>query len=952
MVRKDLGVFFDQLLVRMQQAGMASDCKAMYAAITRLGGKRHKRPTPARPIPLLKTPEGTTASSFSEQQEVWMRQFAAIEAGLICSPTDMPALPANPPMPVDTQQAQVFPTAWQLQAGIAKLKRGKTPGPNQITPSVLKAAGPVAAKQLALLTTKVAASAQEPTTWRGGFLVPLHKGKGPPDDPQSYRSIFISDYTGKLYHRAIRTQLEEIWTAKISALQIGSRRGLGTDLAHHLLQAHQVACHAQKIPSAIVFFDLRSAFYSVLRQPLMHLPQDATCLIRALQRLGVTDEDIATWLHATEGDNALAGASEHLQHVVRDTMSSTFFRVRNLPHTCCTTRGTRPGDPLGDLLFNMIMRLIMQDCQTYIQQHADCTWMGQPTHTASFALDHTMPTAAFLDVAYVDDVAVALHAQSLDHLTELIQTTTAAMYQATSKRGMQLNFDRGKSEVLWAVTGKGSKQLKQQIADQGSRLEWHRDEQLFSLSVTQSYRHLGTWLQAPPKCARDIQHRAALAKAAWGSLARPLYSKSYVGLETKVRAFRSMTMSRMTYNVHTWCSASDLDWERWQNHLRKPIGLMVKYTLMGTKPTHVDTADLFGMADMLSPIDSAHLARLRYLKRLLKYCPQPLWTCLTQVVESHLSWLNTCHSSCRWFRTFYPHNFGPEHSDSLLDWIPFVALDLRWNGRLRAAARACIRHRRAVAEHHVWQKRFDRAFVAPGGVLPVAQSVQAETWTCDSCHKSFASRRALATHAGRAHGYRRRVKFFAAGDTCHACCKWYHSRKRFIEHLTFVPTCLDVYAACFPAMADETVLALDKEDQEHTTSLRTQGWGATKALLPVRKINGPQLPPAGSHDAAEMRTKWASRTEVEGSAYHNLLGRRTDTPEPDPEVLLFDDDIYPHICVSVWSWPQLRWRPPGASWLSQDPCPTSHHVGCLCARIFWLQKRRWPPPDLAPTDLG
>jgi len=125
----------------------------------------------------------------------------------------------------------------QLQAGVAKLKRGKAPGPIQLTPAILKAAGPIFAKQFSLLTTKAAGQAQEPLTWRGGYLVPLHKGKGSPDDPRSYRSIFISDYTGKLYHRAIRTQLEAIWVSKITALQLGSRKGMGTDLAHHLLQA-------------------------------------------------------------------------------------------------------------------------------------------------------------------------------------------------------------------------------------------------------------------------------------------------------------------------------------------------------------------------------------------------------------------------------------------------------------------------------------------------------------------------------------------------------------------------------------------------------------------------------------------------------------------------------------------------------------------------------------------
>ena len=103
-----------------------------------------------------------------------------------------------------------------------------------------------------------------------------------------------------------------------------------------------------------------------------------------------------------------------------------------------------------------------------------------------------------------------------------------------------------------------------------------------------------------------------------------MYSKSYIALRTKMQAFQALSMSRLMYNAHTWCSASENDLQKWQNHMRKPVGLMVKHVLMGTPPTHLDTEDLFGMADLLPPIDQLHLARLRYFKRLIQYCPLDL----------------------------------------------------------------------------------------------------------------------------------------------------------------------------------------------------------------------------------------------------------------------------------------------------------------------------------------
>ena len=274
------------------------------------------------------------------------------------------------------------------------------------------------------------------------------------------------------------------------------------------------------------------------------------------------------------------------------------------------------------------MRLILEDCREWMESHTDASWMGSPQMCESFACAPELPPSGFVDLAFVDDAAIALHAQSIEQLQNLVQHSAMAMHHAAKKRGMTLNFDKNKTEVLWHIMGRGSRKTRLELAEQGNILKWEHGEETFALCVSQSYRHLGTWLQAPPRCARDIQHRASLAKSSWGSLSRPLYAKSYVSMKAKTEAFQALSMSRLMYNVHTWCFATDDDWQRWQNHMRKPVGLLVKHTLMGQPPTHVETADLFGMADMLTPIQQLHLARLWYLKRLLKYCPQVLCTFL------------------------------------------------------------------------------------------------------------------------------------------------------------------------------------------------------------------------------------------------------------------------------------------------------------------------------------
>ena len=128
-------------------------------------------------------------------------------------------------------------------------------------------------------------------------------------------------------------------------------------------------------------------------------------------------------------------------------------------------------------------------------------------------------------------------------------------------------------------------------------------------------------------------------------------------------------------------------------------------------------------------------------------------------------------------------------------------------------------------------------------------------------------------------------------DVCNACGKLYHSRQRLIEHLKFVPSCLAILQACFPALADETVQELDQIDHAHTLAMRQQGWWATKALKPVQRISGPLLPPANHPEALVMPNRWASRQPQRGSAFENLQGRRTDDINEEPQVILFEADL-------------------------------------------------------------
>ena len=111
------------------------------------------------------------------------------------------------------------------------------------------------------------------------------------------------------------------------------------------------------------------------------------------------------------------------------------------------------------------------------------------------------------------------------------------------------------------------------------------------------------------------------------------------------------------------------------------------------------------------------------------------------------------------------------------------------------------------------------------GLLPQSQSqsqsrcsaavnlVQTD-WPCTDCSSSFPSRRALTSHAAKAHGHIRLARRYVSNGTCPFCCKDYGTRVRVIHHIHhWSRTCFGkMTAGAIPALDLEHVRSLDEQD--------------------------------------------------------------------------------------------------------------------------------------------
>ncbi|CAL1144617.1 unnamed protein product, partial [Cladocopium goreaui] len=503
-----------------------------------------------------------------------------------------------------------------------------------------------------------------------------------------------------------------------------------------------------------------------------------------------------------------------------------------------------------------------------------------------------MPAEGFIDVTFVDDCAMLVHAPTNQRIEEVIKALVTCFDQAAQSRGLQVNFDRGKTELLWNILGKGAKATKHALYSQGNTLTWEQQGHMYRLHVCHAYKHLGTWTQTKHRHAREILARASAARQQWGQLARPFFRRS-LSLATRVRVFQAIVVSKMLYNVHTWAGIKPEELTHWNNHLRGPIALLMKGVLAPQRKFRHPTDTLSAWCGILPLPQQVHLNRLRFAKRLFQRCPAITWR-LLNAHQGPTSWIAAFKDSCSWMQQHYdkPHLLPNNHC--LQSWIQHMCLDDHWKGRVRKTGKLALHYNTAQAEHAIWQHNFEATLQQAGATLPEdpVPFATPDRWQCDLCSKVFTSTRALAMHASRDHGYRKKVRYFAAGATCHVCNTLFHTRSRLAVHFEHNTRCYDVIQACWPPMPETEVNQLDQEDRLTEAALRKQGWWATKAFLPAVKTCGPSLPPGNDQASARMFQNMLARRPTDAAAYHQLQGRRVSAAPANAPDLPQEFEVY------------------------------------------------------------
>ena len=343
-------------------------------------GKRH-RDLGRRTLPIVRLANGDIAASPDAALQRWRDHFGAMEGGTTTSPLELWSTMA---MARSTRSFPLLtlsdlPHILELEAQLRKTRTGKSPGPDAIPGEFLRAASPWLANELYPLLLKVTCRVQEPMLFKGGRLATLYKGKGSPSEVSSHRAILISSMVGKTFHNVFRDRVLPFVRAGGTDLQYSNQPGALVALAAHSVRLHQNWAKNNHSSEYTLFIDIASAYYTLLRQMSVDVAPTDENIILMLRRLGISECHVTEVAKRLELPTGLEESQTppHLRAILGEFHSYTWFRLRGDEGLVATSRGTRPGDGLADILWSISFGQFLQRVEDRIQSlelHQPLRW--------------------------------------------------------------------------------------------------------------------------------------------------------------------------------------------------------------------------------------------------------------------------------------------------------------------------------------------------------------------------------------------------------------------------------------------------------------------------------------------------------------------------------------------------------------------------------------------------
>ncbi|CAE7291037.1 zntD [Symbiodinium sp. CCMP2592] len=687
-VKSDRCRYLQQLVDEVEQADLR-DPRHLYRCVRRAFPKAASaKRSRFTPLPAVALPNGELAVTSADRAARWQSHFAAQECGRPVTPAAYSEQFADTTKRPQSTAPTVFdrgllPSLAELEASVLQLKRGKAAGADGLLPLFVKS----------LLTLR------EPVEFKGGALMTLAKKAAAAFTCDRYRSILLS-----------------------SDLMGGVQPGVGVDSIAAAVRSFQA--HVGEHP-AVVFFDVRAAYYQVVR--------DAA--------LAELHDHLVTLIHIVDN-----GGSAHLEAITRELFAGTWFRLDQHVDLVATSAGVRPGDPLADVFFGLSFSAYIRSVQDSLRSQGLVTVL--PPCATSLPVDGLSVSRELPPASWADDFAAMLSAAGPAQVVHKVTATTTAFLTHATSIGMQLSFAVDKTaallppQVLFA--GVCEPPLPDGVDKEHAILVRDDITQCsVRLPAVQAYKHLGGIVTCTASLLPEIYYRFSQCTWTLRPLRGTLFGNPSIPLPLRRTLLGSLVATKFTFGSATMELHVACQWRLWAR-LYTSIWKAMQPRSSAAQKIH--SYEVLRQACALAPPLALAKARGSLYLRVLEHGPSTLlqlWWLQWESSPSR-SWLAMLRGDLDYVALYCPAVRLLLDSECPLHALTEAMLQDRtwWRRQINAAARLYFE------DLDRWARR--RA-ETPSGAASLSPRADAE-YQCPFCPAGFPLKKHLSVHIARRHG--------------------------------------------------------------------------------------------------------------------------------------------------------------------------------------------------------
>ena len=568
---------------------------------------------------------------------------------------------------------------------------------------------------------------------------------------------------------------------------------------------------ARGLSAAVLFIDIIGAFDSLIRSMVFGMTFSA-CeelsdehILSILTELGFTKDDLRRMLDTIIGASPLDTATvpSHLQKLLQEAHRYTWHSVQGSMCINQSALGSLPGDPLGDLIFNILAATVLNDIADEAFEADLIMELRKPP--VYVPRDTTSEPLRNFDSTFVDDSAFKIVSKTPLGVVNKATTLTQIVVKQFRKRGLRLNFKLGKSELLVKLRGEGRALAEHSLFSSGtSTLPIATEVGMVDLRLSKCYKHMGGVTHIDGSMGDEIALRTGSTYKSFNPVRKTVFSNNSLPHEDRHHLADALLFSRLFYNSATWESLRPSNKNRLYHcyfTVFRVIHNMINVKSDLERP-HFSNDQVIVAANIMHPEVCLTLNRLRFFIRFICHAPIALTRFVLCQFESSHSWIELVLRDLEfvWNSTESVYTSMANPRVDFQGWIDAMCSHpTHWKNTFR---KACLSFRGKICLRSQATDSSTAAAV-PLGVL-----------TCDKCSFACFSVQQLASHSFDVHDYVNPLRLRIQTPLCLHCGTDFHSRRRLFRHLSRRPTknkCANAYESLCPMTKDE-LKELDKSE--------------------------------------------------------------------------------------------------------------------------------------------